>query len=139
MSPHEPSLGKEPARDAPSPVAWTLQGQHSAEILAFRRLVTEHRGFSLLVLQYNDPGYRDKVIPYLNLHVKNPTVFRLDPQSGYADFEERLPELAAHHDLIQVVGSSEWLAGESEAKNSVVSTITVNFWQKKPRSPLPCG
>ncbi len=94
-------------------IGWTLEGQHSGEILAFRRLVTGRNGFSLLVLQYNDPAYRDKIIPHLNLHAKNPTVFRPDPQSGYADFEERFVQFAAGHDLIHVVGLSEWLTGGS--------------------------
>ncbi len=94
-------------------IGWTLEGQHSGEILAFRRLVAGRSGFSLLVLQYNDPVYRDKVISYLNLHAKSPTVFRPDPQSGYADFEKRLPDLASGHDLIHVVGLSEWLTGGS--------------------------
>ncbi|MDR3554143.1 MAG: tetratricopeptide repeat protein [Syntrophobacteraceae bacterium] len=114
MRPHELSGNEAPTHDGP--IDWGLEGEHSGEILAFRRLVTGRGGFPLLVLQYNDPVYRDKVIPYLNLHAKNPAVFRPDPQSGYADFEKRLPELAAGHDLIQIVGLSEWLTGASRTE-----------------------
>ena len=94
-------------------LVWDLEGSHSGELLAFPRLMSSQSGFSLLFLQYNDPLYRDKVIPHLNRYAAKPKIFRVDPETEFSEFEKRLLDLSAGHDLIQVTGLSEWLSGES--------------------------
>ena len=94
-------------------LSWDLEGSHSGALLAFQRLMSGRSGFSLILLQYNDPVYRDKVIPYLNHYAAKPEVFRLDSETEYSEFEKHLLGASAGHDLIQVIGLNQWLAGES--------------------------
>lgn len=91
---------------------WELQNAHSGGVLDFSRLLRVSSGFALLVLQYNDASYRDKVIPYLDRHAKAPAVFALAEQDEVAVFEDKLATLAVDHDVVHVIGLHEWLAGE---------------------------
>jgi tetratricopeptide (TPR) repeat protein len=92
--------------------SWELQDAHSGGVHDFARLMSVSKGFSLIVLQYNDSAYRDKVIPYLDRHAKAPTVVTLTGQDDVAVLEQSLSRLATDHDLIHVIGSHEWLSGE---------------------------
>lgn len=105
----------QPARTGDDFLGWELEGSHSGALLDFMRLMRGRADFSLIVLQYNDLLYRDKLIPYLNRYAATPVTLRLDPETEYPEFEKRLFDESAGHDLIQVVGLSEWLAGESRS------------------------
>jgi len=115
MKSHKQAAIDQPTHTSDGSLAWELEGPHSGALLDFRRLIHGRAGFSLLFLQYNDPFYRDKLIPYLNRYAANPLMLRLDPEMEYSELEKRLFDLTAGHDLIQVVGLSEWLAGESRS------------------------
>ena len=113
MKPHKQPADDKPASAGDGFLSWELEGPPSGALLDFRRLLQGQAGFSLLFLQYNNPLYRDKLIPYLDRYAATPVTLRLDPEMEYSAFEQRLFDLSAGHDLIQVVGMSEWLAGKS--------------------------
>ena len=113
MKTNEQTANNKPVLAGDGFPAWELEGSHSGALLDLMRLMRGQAGFSLIFLQYNDPLYRDKLIPYLNRYAANPVTLRLDPEMEYSEFEKRLFDESAGHDLIQVVGLSEWLAGES--------------------------
>jgi len=115
MKTHEQAANNKPVLAGDDHLAWELEGSHSGALLDFMRLMRGQAGFSLVFLQYNDLLYRDKLVPYLNRYATNPVTLRLDPEMEYPQFEKRLFDESANHDLIQVVGLSEWLAGESRS------------------------
>jgi Tetratricopeptide repeat len=106
---------KQPEDNKPEPreddsLPWELENAHSGALLDFKRLMRGAAGFSLILLQYNDLRYRDKLLPYLNRYAKAPGTLRLEPKTDFPAFEQQLFILSGKHDLIQVLGLNEWLA-----------------------------
>jgi len=97
--------------DADGVPEWRLDDLHAGVLLDFTRLFRHAAGFSLYLMQYNDGAYRDRIIPYLNRHASAPTTLSLDAHEDVASVERRLAQSAADHDLIHLVGLSEWLTG----------------------------
>jgi tetratricopeptide (TPR) repeat protein len=112
MSKPEPVFDSPASPGDPGLTAWELQDAHSGGVLDFARLLRVSSGFSFVVLQYNDAAYRDKVISYLDHHATSPAILALSEHDDVADFERHLFKLATDHDMVHVIGTHEWLAGE---------------------------
>jgi tetratricopeptide (TPR) repeat protein len=113
MNPQAQPVSKEPESPEQVFTGWGLEGSHSGALLEFRRLMRSQKGFSLFFMQYNDPFYRDKLIPYLNRYATSPAIVRIDPNMDYPEFETLLFGACAGRDLVHVVGLTEWLAGKA--------------------------
>jgi|GEM_PF-1950087 len=109
---------KRPPSNAPAATndeafAWEVEDCHSGALLEFKRLIKGNGRFSLVILQYNDLPYRDKLITHLNHYADSPIVFSVDPAMDFSAFEEGLISASQGHDLVQVLGLNEWLFGDN--------------------------
>lgn len=87
---------------------------HLSETSRLRRIVKGHEGFRLVILQFNDHAYRDRLIAAFGRELSaRPGLLHATRHDTFAAFENALYATAAGHDLIHVIGLETWLAGEA--------------------------
>lgn len=105
-----PSEPEDPSTALPAPASWELDSRHSGALLRLYKLLTSSSGFRLILLEFNDPVYRDKVIQHINRFPVHAGILVLDDKiKDFNDFENRLTALCRTHDTVHVVNLETWL------------------------------
>jgi len=97
---------------------WELESQHSGELLRLRKLLTATSDFRLIILEFNDPVYRDKLIQHIDGFPTRSARLVLDETiNDFSDFEEALAKLCKEHDAVHVIGLETWLKDGKAEEN----------------------
>ena len=94
-------------------VLWDLESEHSGPLLQLERLLRGRRGFTLVVLEYGDSHYRDRLIGYLErTFAKGSRIDLGDIGGEFAVLEERLTQVVlGQPQAIHLVGFESWPHG----------------------------
>lgn len=100
----------EPAKTASAP-AWNLDSEHSGPFLRLERLLRGRLGFTLVVLEYSDSSYRDKVVSHLGELRAGVVVDAGKYDGDFAALEKDLARAGRDYPLVQVVDLEAWPLG----------------------------
>lgn len=85
---------------------------HADELRKLQKILRCYQGFQLLLVLYNAPPYRDRLIACLNEPFSHPALLDVRNLPDFASFEARISACVADADLIHVIGLDAWLLGE---------------------------
>ncbi len=102
-------------------LALDLKPHHNAEFDRLFKLIKNPAGFRLIILQFNDPAYRDALIRKIGQLNSQSAVLSLTLEKfpTFQSFEKGLKYLAGHSPLINLVNLENWLFPEG-TKSMVV-------------------
>lgn len=88
-----------------------LSAGHEEAYRSLERILHESGRFKLVLLQFNDPAYRDALIAKINATATTPTALHVSAATfpDFTDLEARLKELARDHAVIHLTGLESWL------------------------------
>lgn len=88
-----------------------LAAEHADALLRLQRIARAQSGFRLVLLEYNVPTYRDRIIGKLTEDGVHAEVLDAASLGDVIALEESLAEAASRGDAVHVVGLDAWLAG----------------------------
>jgi tetratricopeptide (TPR) repeat protein len=111
--------GKTADNEPAASISWLagdLQPEHSGALIRLIKLLKAQTGFQLILLQYNDPYYRNRLIQYLSQNSDNTRHFILDAAqiSDFAVLEDSLAKSCADQDVIHLIGLEPGFANDKE-------------------------
>lgn len=88
-----------------------LTAGHEEAYRSLERILHDGGRFKLILLQFNDPTYRDALIAKINAAATNPAVLHVSVETfpEFTGLETRLTELARDHAVIHLTGLENWL------------------------------
>ena len=97
----------------PSRESWELDSRHSGCLLRLRKLLVTASGFRLVLLEFNDPRYRDRIIRQVDGFPMKTAALVLDESvDSFDEFERRLSALAGQCQAVHVLNLERWLADD---------------------------
>ncbi|MGB5063282.1 MAG: tetratricopeptide repeat protein [Candidatus Competibacter sp.] len=94
--------------------AWELESKHSGCLLRLRKVLMAASGFRLILLEFNNPRYRDQVIRQIDGFPVKTASLRLDESVvDFETFERRLAALAGQWPAVHVLDLERWLADKA--------------------------
>ena len=93
--------------------SWELDSLHSGCLLRLRKLLVAASGFRLVLLEFNDPRYRDRIIRQVDgFPVKTAALVLDESVDSFDEFERRLSALAGQCQAVHVLNLERWLADD---------------------------
>lgn len=88
-----------------------LSAGHEEAYRSLERILHDSGRFKLVLLQFNNPAYRDALIAKINAVATTPAVLHVSTATfpDFTDLEIRLTELARDHAVIHLTGLESWL------------------------------
>lgn len=97
----------------PSLESWELDSRHSGCLLRLRKLLVTASGFRLVLLEFNDPRYRDQIIRQVDgFPVKTAALVLDESVDSFDKFERCLSALAGQCQAVHVLNLERWLADD---------------------------
>ncbi|NJM12175.1 MAG: tetratricopeptide repeat protein, partial [Synechococcaceae cyanobacterium SM1_2_3] len=91
--------------------SWELDSQHSGCLLRLSKLLTASSSFRLILLEFNDPLYRDRIIQQMTQFSIRTELLVLDESIvDFSEFERQLAALAGKCEAVHVLRLEVWLA-----------------------------
>ena len=93
--------------------SWEMDSRHSGCLLRLRKLLVTASGFRLVLLEFNDPRYRDQIIRQVDgFPVKMAALVLDETVDSFDEFERRLSALADQCQAAHVLNLERWLADD---------------------------
>ena len=93
--------------------SWELDSRHSGCLLRLRKLLVTASGFRLVLLEFNDPRYRDRAIRQIDgFPVEMASLVLGESVDSFDEFERRLSALAGQCRAVHVLDLERWLADD---------------------------
>ncbi|MFZ1641554.1 MAG: tetratricopeptide repeat protein, partial [Candidatus Contendobacter sp.] len=93
--------------------SWELDSRHSGCLLRLRKLLVTASGFRLVLLEFNDPQYRDRTIQQIDgFPVKTASLVLDESVDSFDEFERRLSALAGQCQAAHVLNLERWLVDD---------------------------
>lgn len=87
---------------------WQLASQHSGDYLRLESLLGKLQGFRTLIVQHNNPAYRDGLIQRLQAAQSGSDTLDLKTLDGFIAFETALTALAGKVSTLHVINLESW-------------------------------
>lgn len=89
---------------------WELQSHHSRSISRLKKLLGMEGIFHFVLLEFNDPAYRDRVIEHINALCRNFGILEVNAQTfpTYEDLEPILLATFKKYKALHLVGLDNW-------------------------------
>ncbi|MCP5197002.1 MAG: tetratricopeptide repeat protein [Gammaproteobacteria bacterium] len=95
----------------PSFESWALDSEHSGSLLRLRKVLMTASGFRLILLEFNNPQYRDQIIQHTKGFLDKTGLLWLDDSViDFDEFERRLGIVAGRYPVVHVLNLEWWLA-----------------------------
>ncbi|SEH07604.1 tetratricopeptide repeat protein [Candidatus Venteria ishoeyi] len=95
-------------------INFPLESLHSGAWLRLQRLLKNHKGFSLIIAQYNDMIYRDKLIAFQQQQIAATCYQVSQKMSDFSSFENKLYQLGKQHAVLNVTGLDSCQAWQAD-------------------------
>ena len=87
---------------------WQLDPRHSGSFARLETLLGKLHGFHALIVQHNNPTYRDGLIQRLHVGQMGSDILDLKPLDGFEVFETALTALAGNVSTLHVINLESW-------------------------------
>ena len=112
--------------------SWEMDSRHSGCLLRLRKLLVAASGFRLILLEFNDPRYRDQIIRQVDgFPVETASLVLDESVDSFDEFERRWSALAGQCQAVHILNLERWLADDKTRESRFKG---FNYHQQFPAS-----